>query len=145
MNAVRIGSSIRVSHSPAAEEVLLQVSPLQGARPRLRRIGIVDCEEASEENQGQHARILSRRTTGSWYDIPMNLRKLVGIVLLTLGTAMLVWRGFTYTSEKHEAHLGPIDFQVKEKKRVYLPTWSGVLAIIAGAALLVVPARRLDR
>ncbi|HZN56349.1 MAG TPA: hypothetical protein VFB67_13615 [Candidatus Polarisedimenticolaceae bacterium] len=75
----------------------------------------------------------------------MNARKIFGIILLTAGTLMLAYRGFTYTSEKHEAHLGPIDFQVKEKKRVYLPTWSGVLAIIAGTALLVIPARRVDR
>jgi uncharacterized membrane protein HdeD (DUF308 family) len=69
----------------------------------------------------------------------MNLRKILGIVLLAAGTLALVYRGFTYTSEKHTAHLGPVDFELKEKKRLELPVWAGVVAIVAGAALLVAP------
>ena len=69
----------------------------------------------------------------------MNIRKLIGILLLAAGTIVLIYRGFTYTSEKHTAHLGPIDFQVKEKKRLEIPIWAGVSAIVVGAALLVLP------
>ena len=69
----------------------------------------------------------------------MNLRKLLGILLLAAGTVVLVYRGFTYTSEKHTAHLGPLDFQVKEKKRLEIPVWAGVGAVVIGAALLVLP------
>ena len=72
----------------------------------------------------------------------MNLRKLLGILLLAAGTTVLIYRGFTYTSEKHTAHLGPIDFQVKEKKRLEIPVWAGVGAIVVGAALLVFPRGR---
>jgi drug/metabolite transporter (DMT)-like permease len=72
----------------------------------------------------------------------MNIRKLLGIVLLAGGTLVLIYRGFTYTSEKHTAHLGPIDFQVKEKKRLDIPIWAGVVAIVAGAAFLVLPQRK---
>jgi uncharacterized membrane protein len=72
----------------------------------------------------------------------MNLRKLLGIVLLAAGTLVLIYRGFTYTSENHTAHLGPVDFTVKEKKRLDLPVWSGVVAIVAGAALLVMQSKR---
>ena len=72
----------------------------------------------------------------------MNMRKLLAIVLLTAGTLVLIYRGFTYTSEKHTAHLGPIDFEVKEKKRLDVPVWAGVAAIVVGAALLVLPSQR---
>ena len=72
----------------------------------------------------------------------MNLRKLLGIVLLAVGTLALIYRGFNYTSEKHTAHLGPIDFEVKEKKRLDVPVWAGVVAIVAGAALLALPRDR---
>ena len=72
----------------------------------------------------------------------MSLRKLLGIVLLAAGTLVLIYRGFTYTSEKHTAHLGPVDFTVMEKKRLDLPVWAGVVAIVAGAALLVMPQRK---
>jgi hypothetical protein len=72
----------------------------------------------------------------------MNFRKLLGIVLLTAGTLALIYRGFTYTSKKHTAHLGSLDFSLKEKKRLQLPVWAGVVAIVAGAALLVIPGKR---
>ena len=72
----------------------------------------------------------------------MNLRKLLGIVLLAAGTLALIYRGFSYTSEKHTAHLGSLDFSVKEKKRLELPVWAGVVAIVAGAALLVLPSKK---
>jgi uncharacterized membrane protein len=69
----------------------------------------------------------------------MNLRKLLGIVLVAAGTLALIYRGFNYTSKNHTAHLGSIDFSLKEKKRLELPVWAGVAAIAAGAALLVLP------
>ena len=72
----------------------------------------------------------------------MSPRKILGILLLAAGTLALVYRGFTYTSDKHTAHLGSLDFQIKEKKRLELPVWSGVVAIVVGAALLVLPLKR---
>lgn len=72
----------------------------------------------------------------------MNLRKILALILLAAGTLVLIYRGFNYTSEKHTAHLGPIDFQVKEKKRLEIPVWAGVVAIVVGAGLLVLPRRK---
>jgi hypothetical protein len=72
----------------------------------------------------------------------MSLRKILGIILLAGGTLALIYRGFTYTSDRHTAHLGSLDFQINEKKRLELPVWSGVVAIVAGAALLVLPLKR---
>jgi drug/metabolite transporter (DMT)-like permease len=72
----------------------------------------------------------------------MNLRKILGIGLLAAGVLALVYRGFTYTSEKHTAHLGSLDFSLNEKKRIELPVWAGVVAIVAGAALLVLPIKK---
>ncbi|HKY34024.1 MAG TPA: hypothetical protein VJV23_15945 [Candidatus Polarisedimenticolia bacterium] len=66
----------------------------------------------------------------------MSLRKMLGIVLLVLGILALVYRGFTYTKETHEADLGPIQFQVKDKERVDVPVWVGVALAGAGGALL---------
>lgn len=72
----------------------------------------------------------------------MNVRKILGAVLLAAGTLALIYRGFSYTSEKHTAHLGSLDFSIKEKKRLELPVWAGVVAIVAGGALLVLPSKR---
>jgi hypothetical protein len=68
--------------------------------------------------------------------------KIVGIVLLALGILALVYRGFNYTKETHEAKLGPLSLEVKEKERVDVPTWAGVGLAVAGAAVLVLGARK---
>jgi drug/metabolite transporter (DMT)-like permease len=69
----------------------------------------------------------------------MNIKKLVGIVLVTLGVIFLVYRGFNYTSDTHKAKFGPLDFTVKEKKHVDVPVWAGVAAVVVGVGLLVLP------
>jgi hypothetical protein len=67
----------------------------------------------------------------------MNLVRLVGVVVLALGILALVYRGFTYTKETHDAKLGPIEFSVKNRERVTIPTWAGVAAVVLGGGLLV--------
>jgi uncharacterized membrane protein len=68
--------------------------------------------------------------------------KIVGVVLIVLGVAGLVWRGFSYTSEKQGAKLGPIEITVKEKKRVEVPTVASVVAVVAGTALLILDRKK---
>jgi hypothetical protein len=72
----------------------------------------------------------------------MKLAKLLGIALVAAGVLALVYKGFNYTEETHKAKLGPLELAVKEKERVAIPTWAGVVAIAAGAALLLVPGKR---
>jgi hypothetical protein len=72
----------------------------------------------------------------------VKLLKLVGVVLVVLGVLALVYKGFTYTQETHEAKLGPLELSVKDRERVEIPTWVGVVAVAAGAGLLLVPGRR---
>ena len=72
----------------------------------------------------------------------MSALKIVGIVLILAGILGLVYRGFSYTKETHEAKIGPLEFQLKEKETVNVPVWAGVGAIIVGAALLLLPARK---
>lgn len=72
----------------------------------------------------------------------MKLAKLLGIALVAAGILALVYKGFSYTEETHKAKLGPLELAVKEKERVSIPTWAGVVAIAAGAALLLVPGKR---
>ena len=68
----------------------------------------------------------------------MDLRKILGIVLLTAGILCLVYRGFTYTKETHSGELGPIKLSLKEKERVEIPIWLGVVLAAGGGALLVI-------
>ena len=64
--------------------------------------------------------------------------KIVAVLLIVGGILGLVYGGFSYTKEKHEAHVGPIELSVEEKERVNVPLWAGVGAIVVGAGLLLV-------
>jgi len=72
----------------------------------------------------------------------MNIVKILGAVLILAGTLALVYRGFSYTKETHEAKLGPLELSVKEKETINIPTWAGVGAIVIGGILLLVPGKR---
>jgi len=67
----------------------------------------------------------------------MNATKGIAIVLIVLGILALVYGGFSYTKETHEAKLGPIEFSEKDKERVNIPMWAGIGAIVIGGVLLL--------
>jgi drug/metabolite transporter (DMT)-like permease len=67
----------------------------------------------------------------------MNPIKVLGIVLVVGGILALVYGGFTYTKETHEAKIGPLVLSVTDKERVNVPVWAGVGAIVIGGLLLV--------
>lgn len=67
----------------------------------------------------------------------MNAIKATAFVLILAGALGLLYGGFTYTKETHEAKLGPIALSVTEKESVNIPVWAGVGAILVGGALLI--------
>ena len=72
----------------------------------------------------------------------MSGKKILGIALLVAGILALVYGGFTYTKDTHEAKLGPLELEYREKERVNVPTWAGAAGVVAGVLLLVVDRRR---
>jgi hypothetical protein len=68
--------------------------------------------------------------------------KLIGIVFIVAGTLGLVYGGFSYTKETHQAKFGPIEFSMKEQERVNVPVWAGVGGIAIGVVLLVMGGRK---
>lgn len=69
----------------------------------------------------------------------MSVVKIVGIALIAAGILGLAYGGFTYTTETHEAKIGPLELSVKDKETVNVPIWAGVAAIVVGGLLLLVP------
>ena len=67
----------------------------------------------------------------------MNTARIVAIVLIVAGVLGLVYGGFSFTKEQHDVKLGPVEFAVKEKEQVNVPTWAGVAAVAVGVLLLV--------
>ena len=72
----------------------------------------------------------------------MSALKILGIVLIVGGILGLVYGGFTYTKESHEAKIGPIVLSVTDKETVNVPIWAGVGAIVIGGLLLVFGSRK---
>ena len=68
----------------------------------------------------------------------MNAVKMLAIVLIVAGALGLLYGGFTYTKDTHQAKLGPIVLSVTEKESVNIPIWVGVGALAAGMILLFV-------
>jgi len=65
--------------------------------------------------------------------------KIFGLLLVAAGILALVYGGFNYTKETHEAKIGPLELAVKEKQAVNVPAWAGVGAIVIGGLLVLVP------
>ena len=63
--------------------------------------------------------------------------RILAIVLLAVGVLALVYGGFSYTRQTHDAKLGPLEISVSEKQRVNVPVWAGVAFVVAGAGLLL--------
>ena len=72
----------------------------------------------------------------------MATKQIVAIVLIVLGTLGLAYGSFSYTKEKHEAKIGPLQFSVTEKETVNIPVWAGVGAIGIGVILLIAGPKR---
>ena len=68
--------------------------------------------------------------------------KILGIVLVIGGTLALVYGGFTYTKETHEAKIGSLVLSITDKDTVKIPIWVGVGAIVIGGLFLVFGSKR---
>jgi TRAP-type C4-dicarboxylate transport system permease small subunit len=67
----------------------------------------------------------------------MSAMKLVAVALIVAGALGLVYGGFSYTKETHQATIGPIELSVKDKETVNVPVGAGIAAIVIGGVLLV--------
>ncbi len=67
----------------------------------------------------------------------MNARQIIAIVLIVAGTLGIIYRGFSYTRETHEARVGSLQFSISHRERIDVPLWASVGGIIVGVGLLV--------
>lgn len=68
--------------------------------------------------------------------------KVLAIVLLVAGVLALIYGGFSYTRDTHEARVGPVSVSVTEKKQVNVPVWAGVALVVVGGGLLLSARKR---
>ena len=72
----------------------------------------------------------------------MSAVKIVGSVLIAAGILGLVYGGFSYTKETHEAKIGSLELSMKDKETVRVPVWAGVGAVVVGGIRLLVPMKK---
>jgi hypothetical protein len=68
--------------------------------------------------------------------------RILAIALVAAGILALVYGGFSYTKETHDAKIGPVEISVQEKERVNVPVWGGVILVVVGTGLLVAGAKK---
>jgi uncharacterized membrane protein len=61
----------------------------------------------------------------------------IGIALIVLGIAMLIWTGFTYTKKEKVVDAGPIQISANKEKSVNWPPYAGGILVVGGIILLV--------
>lgn len=72
----------------------------------------------------------------------MNATKIIGVLLIVAGTLGLIYGGFSYTKDRHDVKLGPLQFSLAEKERVNVPVWAGAGAIAVGVVLILFGRKR---
>lgn len=58
----------------------------------------------------------------------------LGLALIVIGAVVLAMRGISYTREREQVNVGPIELAAERKG--FIPPWAGGAAIIIGAALI---------
>ncbi|TSD67481.1 hypothetical protein FFF34_008840 [Inquilinus sp. KBS0705] len=64
------------------------------------------------------------------------MNRTIGIVLIIVGAAMLIWTGFTYTKKEKIVDAGPIQISADRQKSVNWPPYAGGLLLIGGVVLV---------
>ena len=67
---------------------------------------------------------------------------ILGIVLIVLGIGALAYQGFSYTTREKVLDLGPLQATAERTKTVPLPPIVGIVAVVAGVALVMAGGRK---
>jgi len=65
------------------------------------------------------------------------MNRTLGIVLIVVGIAMLIWTGFSYTKREKIVDAGPIQISADKEKSVNWPTYAGGIILVAGVFVFV--------
>ncbi|AMR34642.1 hypothetical protein A0256_21465 [Mucilaginibacter sp. PAMC 26640] len=60
------------------------------------------------------------------------MNRTIGIVLIVVGAAMLIWTGFTYTKKEKLIDAGPIQISADRQKTVNWPPYLGGILLVGG-------------
>src|SRR4029450_5467754 len=67
---------------------------------------------------------------------------IVGVLLIVVGLAALVYQGITYTSRETVIDIGPVPATAERQKTLPLPPVLGIAAVAGGVVLLIAGVRK---
>lgn len=65
------------------------------------------------------------------------MNRTLGIILMVVGIAMLIWTGFSYTKKEKIVDAGPIQISADKEKSVNWPPYAGGIILVAGVIVFV--------
>ena len=68
--------------------------------------------------------------------------RILGIILIVLGTLGLLYGGFSYTRRRDTVRLGPMSATIEQRESVPIPPILGGIALMGGIALLLLGRRK---
>lgn len=68
--------------------------------------------------------------------------KTFGIILIVVGIAMILIRGFSVVTEKEVVDIGPLEVNKKENKWIGWPTYAGAAVAIVGVVMVMADRRK---
>lgn len=63
--------------------------------------------------------------------------KIIGIILIIIGLAMIILKGVNFQTQKKVADIGPVQINKTENKHIGWPTYAGGIVVIVGVVLVV--------
>ena len=65
------------------------------------------------------------------------MNRTLGIILIVVGIAMLIWTGFSYTKREKIVDAGPIQISADKEKSINWPPYAGGIILVAGVIVFV--------
>nr|WP_315423423.1 hypothetical protein [uncultured Pedobacter sp.] len=70
------------------------------------------------------------------------MNRTLGIILIIVGIAMLIWTGFSYTKKEKLVDAGPIQISADKEKSVNWPPYAGGIILVAGVIVFIASGKR---
>jgi len=64
------------------------------------------------------------------------MNRSLGVILIVIGAAMLVWTGFTYTKKEKIIDAGPIEVSADKQESVNWPPYLGGILLVGGIIIV---------
>ena len=72
----------------------------------------------------------------------MRIATILGIILIIVGTAGLIWGGFEFPRDREVAEIGPVEVEAETTEAITIPWWLAGASLAGGIVLVVAGSRR---